>query len=240
MMIVGADSLLSLVKELCAARPIVVALVGGGGKTSAMFALARAGAASGMKTLTGTTTRIMDPAAASEREGRGFAPVLGSRVEGGKLMGVSPEEADRAALSFDLAIFEADGSRGRPIKAPADHEPVVPESANVVIGVVGLDAVGASMDERMVHRPELFGPLVGCALGETITTSHIARLAESPSGLFKGVPDGASRILLLNKADLVEASLAEFCALALRSAKVADAVILCALGVEAGATGGSA
>lgn len=237
------------------ARPAAVALVGGGGKTSAMFGLARSYAASGERVLAGTTTRILDPNEGSEREGRGFGRVLtlgdidmtsaldaaraagdeavvGSRIEDGKLYGIEPKVLDRIAALFDLVIVEADGSRGLPIKAPAPHEPVLPLGCRAVVGVVGLDALGRPMDERTVHRPQLFGPLVGCAPGQAIGPEHVARLAAAPCGLFKSSPPSAARIALLNKADAARTEDARECAEAVLATGKVDAVVVAAVGAE--------
>jgi probable selenium-dependent hydroxylase accessory protein YqeC len=233
----------------------VVSIVGGGGKTSSLFALARSFAASGFRVLATTTTRILDPDIGSEREGRLFAPVLvlqdpdspesiervfaagprviiGSRREGPKLIGIGPQIVPRLAKLFDIVLVEADGSRTLPIKAPASHEPVIPQSSGVVIGVIGLDALGSPMDEGTVFRPDLFGPLVGCARGEAIAPIHLARLAASPLGLFKGCPPDARRVIFLNKADAASRELIESCVASLEAAMVADAVVVGALNPE--------
>jgi probable selenium-dependent hydroxylase accessory protein YqeC len=245
----GLLELATLVESGGRAGARVVALVGGGGKTSAMFALGRLFARRGLRVLATTTTRILDPETASEREGRLFGKVLilgypasnegreilrnagsplvlGARRDGEKLCGVDSVSIDAMADLFDVVLVEADGSRGLPIKAPASHEPVVPASSCVVIGVVGLDALGRTMDERVAHRPELFGPLVGCAPGERITAAHVARLAASPMGLFKGAPAKARRIVLLNKADLVAPALSAACRDAVLATERANDVIL--------------
>ena len=221
-----------------------------------MFALGRLFARRGLRVLAATTTMISDPETVSEREGRLFGKVvtleypasregreilrregcplvLGSRREGEKLCGVEPASIDAVADLFDIVIVEADGSRGLPVKAPAPHEPVVPASSAVVIGVVGLDALGMPMDESVVHRPELFGPLVGCSPGEAITAVHLARLAASPAGLFKGVPANAMRVVLLNKADLVGPGLAANCRDAILATGRVDEALLGAIGASA-------
>jgi probable selenium-dependent hydroxylase accessory protein YqeC len=230
-----------------------VALVGAGGKTSSMFALARAAAEAGARVLVTTTTRILDPSRVSEREGAGFGRllieaepmsekarariaaagdrvVLAAGIEGDKLVGIAPDEVDALAPLFDLCLVEADGSRGLPIKAPSDREPVIPQSAAAVLGFVGLEALGAPMDGRAVHRPELFGPLVGCALGSAIRVEHVVALAFSPEGLFKGAPRGASRIVVLNKADLCPPEAAEECRRAILESGAADEVVIGAAG----------
>ena len=60
-------------------------------------------------------------------------------TEDGKLVGLGREALDaihRAGL-FDIILVEADGSRGKPLKAPAPHEPVLPSKAACVVAVVG-------------------------------------------------------------------------------------------------------
>lgn len=38
--------------------------------------------------------------------------------------------------------IEADGAKRLPLKAPGEWEPVIPEFVDLVIGVVGMDALG--------------------------------------------------------------------------------------------------
>jgi probable selenium-dependent hydroxylase accessory protein YqeC len=135
--------------------------------------------------------------------GRGRLIVLGSReVPGtGKLQGIHPSWMARLSRDWAYVLVEADGAKGLPIKAPGDHEPVVPSSTGVVIGVVGLDCLGRPMDGATVHRPERFQAVTGCPMGALIRPAHIAALARAPEGLFKGAPPGSRRIFLLNKAD---------------------------------------
>jgi probable selenium-dependent hydroxylase accessory protein YqeC len=71
----------------------------------------------------------------------------------------------------------------------------------VVIGVIGLDALDRSIDEETVHRSQLFCNLTGKKTGEIIDHSSIVALIGAAHGLFKNAPDGAQKIVLLNKAD---------------------------------------
>lgn len=129
-----------------------------------------------------------------------------------------------------VILIEADGARGRRVKAPAAYEPVVPSACSAVIRLISLDALGAPMNARAVHRCELFGPLVGCAPGEPLSALHILRLVSSPAGLFKSAPSRALRLLLLNKADAVPRALAEECARSIITAGACDAVYVGATG----------
>jgi probable selenium-dependent hydroxylase accessory protein YqeC len=120
-----------------------------------------------------------------------------------KLLGV-----DRSSITgfhqeklFDYILVEADGSRQRPIKAPADHEPVIPQGTTKAVGVIGLDALGKQIDATAVHRSELFCRLTGKAMGAIIDEDVIARLIIAPQGLFKSVPEGSQRYVVFNKVE---------------------------------------
>lgn len=254
----------------------VIALVGAGGKTSALFGLGEELSARGASVLLTTTTHILDPRTEPGRPfdqvvldpaleapagtglpgpwslepappGRGRRIVLAARElpELGKLKGVHPSRIDelaelaelvelagRAGLerSWPFILVEADGAKGRPVKAPAPHEPVLPAGTGLVLGVVGLDCLGRPMDEASVHRPERFEEATGCGPGAPIRLEHLAALTRSPLGLFKGAPRGARRVLLLNKADRAPADPASLLRQLLAAAPWADLILVAALG----------
>jgi molybdenum cofactor cytidylyltransferase len=199
----------------------VVALVGGGGKTTAMFRLAREMAERGGRAIATTTTRIFAaqialspahvPAAAATREtvlaalaAHGQVLVIGATNPGtGKADGVSLElfRRLRAWCPGVCILNEADGSRMRPFKAPAEHEPVIPEETTLVVPVVGADVFGKTLDADHVHRPELVSALSGAPLGTPITPEIVARVLAHVEGGQKGVPVGARVVVLINKAE---------------------------------------
>ncbi len=197
----------------------VIAFVGGGGKTTALFRLARERAP--RPVLLTATTHLADPRLEPGREGR---LVLDPRMEGpwqgeavacagpgptilmareadapGKVKGIHPSWIPALGRAWDLVLVEADGSRGLPVKAPAPHEPVLPPDPDLVVGVIGLDCLDRPLDGTVAHRPELFSALTGCAPGEPIGWKHLGALVRHPRGLFKGA--SGARVLLLNKAD---------------------------------------
>ena len=59
------------------------------------------------------------------------------------------EEARKKA---DLTLIEADGARHLPCKAPAEHEPALLSSSDLVIGVTGLSALGQPLGKEMCIR----------------------------------------------------------------------------------------
>lgn len=101
-------------------------------------------------------------------------------------------------------LIEADGARGRSLKAPAENEPVVPEWVDVVVPVVGLDVLGETLDSVLVHRGDRVGAILGSVGSDRISENHIAALLVSPDGGLKGVPGSAEVRVLLNKVDSEE------------------------------------
>lgn len=213
-----------LVSALAISRREHIALVGGGGKTTLMFALAGDLLQAGYKVITATTTKIWlqeasqapcDISMLSDFDWRagikqglekyGHVFVFTRPLDSGKVEGVLPEVADRLSVypGVDHLILEADGASGRPLKAPAQHEPVIPSTATIVVAVIGLEALGKNFDESVVFRAPLFEKLTGLAPDKKITPDCLVKIFESPKGLFKGSPASARRIAFLNKADLL-------------------------------------
>jgi probable selenium-dependent hydroxylase accessory protein YqeC len=211
----------TLAEALDVSRGEVVAFVGGGGKTAAMFRLAREIVARGERALTTTTTHIFAAqiaqapvhvvAADATRENVAAAVaahrhvlVVGATDAGsGRAGGVSLELFTRLRTWFpDVCLLnEADGSRMRPFKAPAGHEPVIPAETTLVVPVVGADVFGRPLDAEHVHRPELVSALCGASLGVPITPEIVAGVLGHPAGGRKGVPGGARVMVLINKVE---------------------------------------
>lgn len=208
---------MKLSQALSLNRRAAVAFVGGGGKTTAMFCLARELSADGSKVITTTTTRIFAAQTALapvhiqslSQLDAGFAlsphVLLTGEVDqgAGKAFGVSPENL-AALIQNDMlraVLIEADGSRMRPIKAPAGHEPVIPPMATHVVAVIGIDALGKSLDEKFAHRPELIARATAAHQGELMTPALVARLLLSADGGLKGVPPDAQFFVLINKVE---------------------------------------
>jgi molybdenum cofactor cytidylyltransferase len=193
----------------------LVSIVGGGGKTSLMFGLA---AELGSNTVVTTTTRIfaaqMKLALAAVVYSGGNVEALDlpldqypfvlvvDQVQGDKALGVS-EELPGALLKrpdVDYVLVEADGSRMRPVKAPADHEPVIPPQTTLVIPVIGIDALGGRVAD-VAHRPERVKALTGLEADDLMTAESLAALITHPAGGRKAVPPKARLIPLINKVE---------------------------------------
>ena len=209
-------------------KPDVVAVVGGGGKTSVVFRLAGEIVARGLRVVTATTTRVTLrqvelapthlrlnataplPLAALARalDEYGHCLLVGDEtLLNGKQAGVAPDVIDAlaahaASLGIGAIVLEADGSRTLPVKAPAEHEPVVPQRTTHLLPVIGMDAVGAPVDEAHAHRAARLRALLGLADAPApLTPRQAARLLRHPLGGAKGLPAGAQLMPIFNKAD---------------------------------------
>lgn len=201
--------------------PRMTALVGAGGKTTLMYALAERIAGMGRQVVCTTTTKLFPPengiplvllagkedpvAAVWAALGNGRCLVAERLIpESGKLEGVTPEKLVALAGAFPKAVFlvEADGAARKPLKAPASHEPVWPFQLDCCVAVVGLDCVGMPLDEAHVHRASLACAVVAQQPGTPISPATLARLIDAPEGLFRACPKGCRRLVFGNKADI--------------------------------------
>lgn len=159
----------------------VTAIIGSGGKTTLLRTLS--GELPGRVLLCTSThfqgyadlPTVLDPTAADLRKALAAHPIVcaAGRSPTGKLVDCGlPYEA--LADLADFVLVEADGSRRRPLKAHAHHEPVIPPCTRQVICVVGLSGLHRPVSE-VVHRPELFCPLVGCTPEDEATPERVAR-----------------------------------------------------------------
>ena len=213
----------SLLKSLLPESEGVASLVGAGGKTALMFRLAKELSENGESVLTTTTTKIFMPTgeqsahivvSADPEEALGKAGELMKSsyhitvgrehlVPENKLVGFGPDAIGKFWESglFRWILVEADGAAQRPLKAPADHEPVIPECSTHVVAVVGLDAVGEPLTDRWVFRPDIYSQMSGLPLNSPITERSVAVVILDHNGMIKGCPSAAKRCVFLNKAD---------------------------------------
>lgn len=145
----------------------------------------------------------------SVEDQKGQVVVIQKRIEEKgeeKLSGLPPNWLDKwwEKKLADCFLIEADGAAGRPVKAPASHEPVIPLSTTNLVGVIGIDALGLSLQEENVFRSQIFSRLTGLNLGEKIGIEALSLLICHPEGLFKGAPQGCRRYLFINKAENAE------------------------------------
>jgi len=132
--------------------------------------------------------------------------VIGEKIEDNgeeKMAGPPPDWLDQwwEDKLADYFLIEADGAAGRSVKAPASHEPVIPLLTTNLVGVIGIDVLGLSLQEENVFRSEIFSRLTGLNLREKIGIEALSLLICHPEGLFKGAPPGCRRHLFINKVE---------------------------------------
>jgi molybdenum cofactor cytidylyltransferase len=101
-------------------------------------------------------------------------------------------------------LIEADGSRQKPLKAWAEHEPPIPDFVKLVVQVVGLTGLGKPLNEEYVHRHETFAKISGLQNEAIISVDAITLALTNPLGGLKNIPPKARRVVLLNQADTDE------------------------------------
>ena len=198
-----------------------LSLIGAGGKTTALYSLARELWEEGQRVLVTTTTKIFKPTRPHVHRlflsddlggligelGKIREPVIAGAGYGlddsGKLLGLPSEWFDffkRKGL-MDSILIEADGAAMKPFKVPAEHEPVVPDECPLTIWVVGIKVLGRPLASQWVHRAERAATLLGVKPGTTVTEDLVLKLVENPLGCLKGIPLKSRKIALLNQAD---------------------------------------
>jgi molybdenum cofactor cytidylyltransferase len=196
----------------------VVAFVGAGGKTTAMFRLANEIVESGGRVLTTTTTRLglselsRAPVHVTTFEELQIALQTSPHVllTGGsdhvekKVRGVSLTDFGSLSDFRSLVLIEADGSRQLPFKAPAEHEPVIPNFVTHVVNVMGIGVLGKPLTEDYVHRPEIVSRLTGNRVGTITNSEIIAKVLTHPEGGMKNIPPTARASVLINKVETNE------------------------------------
>ena len=127
-------------------------------------------------------------------------PVVHTKLKGFSGNEICDLRAEISNLQSPISfIVEADGARGQWLKAPAEHEPVIPHCANVVCVVANLQALDQPLDEHVAHRPELIAQLTGVAMGQPITWQLLIDLLTHPQGGLKGIPSRARTVAVLTR-----------------------------------------
>lgn len=192
----------------------VIAVVGGGGKTSLIYRFTEELLAQQKTVIITTTTHMAYDQARPFAEGGepekvkkllesfGYAVAAEKKDDGVKIGSLSYERMKELCALCDVLLIEADGSRNLPIKVPEKWEPVIPDFADMVIGVVGLDCLGVPI-RQTAHRIERTAEFLEKSPDDPVTVQDIIKIVSSVSGLFKGVEDRAYRVYL-NKVDVLE------------------------------------
>ncbi|MEG1912274.1 MAG: selenium cofactor biosynthesis protein YqeC [Cloacibacillus sp.] len=214
----GAPLFGTLSEILTEAQASLVAMTGGGGKSSLLYGLGAALCAACPVLLT-TTTKIFKPkpeecanvvvgplcfACELLRNTRRPAMIAAAAAAAGeKLVGYEPEElsAIKALQDERLVIAECDGSRGRSVKHYESWEPPVPQRTDVLFAVAGADALFAPVCEASVFRAVEFCAEHSVAAGGALSVPLFMKYLTHENGPLKNAPASAKKIILINKCE---------------------------------------
>lgn len=195
---------LDALSALAGNMPRVCAVIGGGGKTTLVFALGGYLSDQGQRVVITTTTHmgwrsdVVSPQSPEELNAHlSSEQMVLAGMPGGaahKMVGIPVDWYER--LEADHILVEADGSRRHPLKFHRPYEPVVPEEAGLVLQVAGLTALGRPAAE-VLHCWERSG----IPAGQIVDEACIAGLLRRG---FTAAGTPARRIALLNQADTPE------------------------------------
>jgi len=211
---------MNLVQAFRLGKTPCLALVGAGGKSTALFMLALELTLRDQPVIVTTTTHLhVDQLKLADSHWMGEKPedfpdfdkklrgitLLTGKIRGDRSLGISPNLMAwlrEICISRNLPLLiEADGSRQRPLKAPAGHEPVIPGFVETVVVVAGLEGLDKPLSAQYVHRPEIVAKLGGLQIGDPVTSAALVRVLTHPAGGLKNIPPHARRLALLNQVD---------------------------------------
>ena len=89
-----------------------------------------------------------------------------------KFKTLSVKQLTAVCKEADVVLIEADGAAHKAAKAPEAWEPAVYAQSNKVVIVMGLHAVGGSVDE-VCHRPECVKEALNCDGAHLLTRTDL-------------------------------------------------------------------
>jgi len=194
----------------------VIALLGGGGKSSLMFQLGMDFAHQNKHVLLTSITKagpseIIPMTLINNKGNFSLSPLfkyhnpvylLKEQLEDNKYKGISKDQLASFIPEADITLFECDGSRNLPLKAHRNQDPAVPDFATHTIVVIGADVIHTKLSEGKVHRPGLFKSLWGVQDNTPMDIPLITRVLTDKRGYISKIPSGMNKIYFINKSDI--------------------------------------
>ena len=218
----------------------VTTFVGGGGKTSSIFQVAKELQAQKKRVIVTTTTKmyypakeqaqivLIDPKEEQIREAltQDYMIAVGGNQQESKITGVSDTQIGMMERLAEYVLVEGDGAKHLPIKVPAEHEPVIPKSSQKVIIVVGMKALNTPL-EVCCFRQDKAMDILDVEASHTMSQSDMIIIITNREGLQKGIGD-KEQAVLINQIDVIDGATLDHFAQCLKE-KYKETIVFAAL-----------
>ncbi|GFI61527.1 hypothetical protein IMSAG049_00686 [Clostridiales bacterium] len=173
-----------MISNILGIKKGITSIIGSGGKTTLMCALANELSKNG-RVIICTTTKIFRPERImtfeelprqdSEKIFFENNPIcVGTFIECGKIS-IPRVDLEKLAEIADYIICESDGAKGMPLKAHSQYEPLIHRKSVDILGVLGIDGIGGRIID-VCHRPELYAKMLKTSVFDRIRPEMAARI----------------------------------------------------------------
>lgn len=164
---------------------MITAVVGAGGKTTLIHALAAQFRREGRRVFVTTTTHMYREPDTLVTEDAGLicrqlaetGYVMAGTACAEKIAPLPTEVYEAVCAQADEVLVEADGAKGRAVKFPAAHEPMIPANTERIIVVCGLHGLGRTVAEAAFRQEEVQRCL-GVDARTRLTAAHLQTLVQ--------------------------------------------------------------
>jgi len=192
-------------------KQCVIAITGGGGKTTTLIALAQYYRNRGLSVLVSTTTKMQNPShyrfevdhvMTDEKDffnhevkkGESVLFVQKHIMNAKKCMAPRDEILPLISKRFDVSIFEADGARCLPLKKHRECDPVIPSSVTAVIAIGGMSCFNKMAADNCMGEADM---------SKKVDVKYLQDLIDDEEGMLKRVNGDHKSVILLNQCDLL-------------------------------------
>ena len=191
-----------------------VSVVGGGGKTTVIRKIMDECRNAGIPCAVSTTTHIQK-CDAGYFLGKPSVEMFRQIMIKYGVVWMGKETTDKKLTAFPdtyikeisnepgMLLLEADGAKRLPVKAPAEHEPVICAQTDIVLNVYGMSAVGKKLKDGCFRVKEM-EQILGKTEEDILYPEDIVTLAVSQRAGRKCVADDMEYQVILNQVDTEE------------------------------------
>lgn len=198
------------------ARGDVVAFIGAGGKTTALITMGYELSDDGWRVLATTSTHIREEqlrlmphalhhstspeAISAALSDYGFVFIYDT-IRDGKVYGTALDWTKQLldTVDSDVLLVEADEAGGRPLKAPYEDEPHIPQEVSLVIPIISLDALNKPLNDEYIYNPQAVIERYGFQQDGRVRLPWIAQIWRDEELGLRGIPDNARVVGFLNR-----------------------------------------